>query len=288
MLFGGITHSDEVGSAATHLDAHREKLLVLQKVAPNFAMPSAPPPVAPPINGQASQNGPIPNALMTAPPAAARAPWEPPDVVARPNSEPRHQVLTAELAQKHYNIQWFMLPTGMGGTWLKDGDLTTAVVDLRTGVSSRTGTWTPNHLEAKWGHQVDGKGNIWHVNLLPSERDGDSSGKQVHFLTVQQQCEKSTPKELITRTHYVVSESSGWSGQPIDTFQQESLNHYAVLASGLTVTSSNRVFSYQGQPIRDGQLLSKYRKTANFVPIETLGGIDLKDSLDDYLQSIAD
>lgn len=269
------------------------------------ATPAAPPPnamspqaddVIPPDPSDSPPAGaaPSPAAVPTAPaavPAALvavpAAPYQKSFGVARPTAEPSIPVLKAEVAQQHYTVQWFMLPSWMAGTWRKDGDLTTRVTDLRSGSTSYNKTWTDNRLEAIWGHQRDSRGNYWHVNLLPSERDGLSGTTRVCFLTVAQQCERTDVSQLLTRTHYVVSESNAWNGQPLDTFQQESLNHYAMLGDGeLLNSSSNRVFSYQGAPVRDGQLESRFRRVANFVPVESMGGIDLKASLSDYLDSI--
>lgn len=47
-----------------------------------------------------------------------------------------------------------------------------------------------------------------------------------------------------------------------------------------------QVFTYDGQPVRDGQLQSKFRKIGNFRATEFMGGINLRDSLRDYLQSL--
>lgn len=166
--------------------------------------------------------------------------------------------------------------------------MTTGVTDLRTGVSSARNEWEENKLQAVWGHQQDAQGNYWHVNLLPSERDGASSGKLVRFITVLQQCVTSSSQQLITRTHYVVSESNPWNNQPIDTFQQESFNHYAPAAQNQLVnSSSNRVFTYAGEPGRDGSLVSQFAKIGPFTPVATLNGVDLRASLNEYLQSHA-
>lgn len=173
----------------------------------------------------------------------------------------------------------------MAGTWLKEGDMTTKVIDLRTGRESDLNEWTPNRLQASWGHQIDSAGNVWHANLLPSERDGVSEGRAVRFVTVAQSCLETNQQGVVTRTHYIVSESNVWNNQPIDNFQQESLNHYYLSGATLVNSSSNRVFSYRGQPMREGHLESKFQKTGQFAPVASLNGFDLRAALNDYLQS---
>jgi hypothetical protein len=99
--------------------------------------------------------------------------------------------------------------------------------------------------------------------------------------------ESTAPNALVTRTHYVVSESYGRGGPVADIFQQEALNHYQIMAeSELQNNSTNRVFAYQGQPIRDGALLTRFNRVGAFVPTASLSGIDLVLSLNDYLRSI--
>ena len=195
---------------------------------------------------------------------------------------------SAQAAQSvpRYTIHWFMIPSWMAGVWLKDGDMTTSITDFRTGMTSNQNEWTENHLENKWGHQQDAKGNFWHADLLPEERDGMSAGKLVRFLVVERHLESSSAQQLVTRVHYLVSESNPWSHQPIDSFQQESLNHYSLTAKDhILNSSSNRVFTYQGQPIREGHLYSEFAKVGQFTPVATINGLDLKTSLDDYLQT---
>jgi len=156
-------------------------------------------------------------------------------------------------------IEWFRVPRVMAGTWSKKGDITLDVTDLGTGIKRPVGAWTDNEMVVHMGHQMDRAGNVWHVNILPSEKDSLSNGKQVRFMTVQQVCEQYTPSDLSTRTHYVITETYGNTGQVADQFQQESLNHYTLVNEGeMQNTSSNRVFTYNGQPLRDGTIQSKF------------------------------
>lgn len=257
-LFGGLSHSEDLPHVDQALQSHRMRGAV-SATQPEAVPQDEIPPAVP---------------LQQGPPQQSEQPQQP----SRP--------LQANATQQRYVVEWFIIPPWMAGNWYKEGDLTTRVTNLRTGASSAVSEWTPNKLSERWGHQIDQQGNFWHANLLPSEQDGTSDNKKVRFVAVAQRCEKSTPSELLTRTHYVVSESDIWSGQAVDMFQQESLNHYVLSGqSEITNTSSNRVFTYQGRPERDGQLLSKFRKTGNFLPVEVMNGINLRDSLRDYLSS---
>lgn len=289
-LFAGISHQQELPQAHEVLKPHLERQLkasVPEQAAPKPA-PAAPgPPHNQPtvISGMVAQKAPI---VSSAAPTlsgqtAFTQSYIPSFGVARVTAERNVQ---APRPAQHYIIQWFMIPPWMAGVWQKDGDMTTNVTDLRTGRSSSQNEWTDNRLQATWGHQQDAQGNYWHVNLLPAERDGVSGGKQVRFVTVDQACESSTQAQLMTRTHYVVSESSVWNNQPVDTFQQESLNHYALSAQKQLInSSSNRVFTYQGQPVREGHLVSQFVRVAPFKSVASMNGIDLRASLYEYLQS---
>lgn len=183
-------------------------------------------------------------------------------------------------------IEWFQIPRSMAGSWVKKGDLTLDVTDLRNGIKRQVGTWTDNEMVVHMGHQMDRSGNVWHVNILPSEKDSTSNGKQVRFMTVQQICEQYTPSNLSTRTHYVITETYGGTGQVADMFQQESINHYSLLNDGeMQNMSSNRVFTYNGKPVRDGTLQSKFNRIGPFEPLAQMNGVDLAQSLNQFLSS---
>lgn len=284
-LFAGISHQQELPQAHEVLKPHLERQLKASlpaQTAPKPAPPHSQPTV---ISGMAAQKAPIASSVaprLSAQTAFAQS-YIPSFGVARITAE---RSVQAPQPVQHYVIQWFMIPAWMAGVWQKDGDMTTNVIDLRTGRSSSQNEWTENRMQATWGHQQDAQGNYWHVNLLPAERDGMSGGKRVRFVSVDQVCESSTPAQLMTRTHYVVSESSAWNNQPIDTFQQESLNHYALSAQKQLInSSSNRVFTYQGQPVREGHLVSQFVRVAPFKSVASMNGIDLRVSLYEYLQS---
>lgn len=295
-LFAGVSHQQELPQAHEVLKPHIDRRNTSVSVSP-VQIPSKPALSAPPVQavqqtqplviaGQVAQKAPVLPAVSTPKLAAQSAftqPYMPAFGVARLTAE--NNTAPPQPAH-HYTIQWFMIPPWMAGVWQKDGDMTTNVTDLRSGRSSNQNEWTENRLQATWGHQQDAQGNYWHVNMLPSERDGVSAGKAVRFVTVQQACESSTMAQLLTRTHYIVSESSAWNNQPLDTFQQESLNHYALSPQKQLInSSSNRVFTYQGQAVREGHLVSQFVKVAPFKAVASMNGIDLRASLNDYLQN---
>ncbi|MBN9394231.1 MAG: hypothetical protein J0H83_03235 [Candidatus Melainabacteria bacterium] len=191
--------------------------------------------------------------------------------------------------QGKFYIQWFCVPRWMAGSWYKQGDRTISVTDLRTGMTRPSGQFIDNEMTVSWGHQLDRQGNVWHANILPDERDSTSSGKSVVFKTVQQKAESLQADALTTRTHYLVTESHPVTRQVVDMFQQESLNLYTPQNTdqgiALLNKSSNRVFTYQGRPMRDGILESRFKRVAGFQPVPEAWGISLADSLRDYLNA---
>ena len=223
--------------------------------------------------------------VMTPQQAPLQAEAQAQAAVSKPAPAPVSAAVRAPATLQQPVIEWFPIPTPMAGVWTKRGDLTTSVTDLRTGLSEALSQWTDDEMTVTWGHQTDKNGDIWHANVLPAERDSESNGKAVKFLTVGQKLEGKGADALITRTHYVVSESYGRGGPVSDVFQQEALNHYQVLAeSELSNNSTNRVFTYQGTAIRDGVLQTKFARVAAFAPTQNLAGIDLVQSLNDYLR----
>lgn len=171
----------------------------------------------------------------------------------------------------------------MAGKWLKQGDLTESVTDLRTGITTPVNRFTDDELTVSWGHQVDKNGNVWHANIMPFERDGSTRGLQVRFIIVSLQAQEIAANELISRIHSIIVESQGTVVTKV--FQQEALNHYYVSERQIVNRSSNRDFTYEGAPLRDGMLVSKFDKIAPFQPVPTLQGVDLARALDEYLKS---
>jgi hypothetical protein len=189
-------------------------------------------------------------------------------------------------AQSAQRVDWFKVPPWMAGTWTKKGDMTTSVTDLRSGRSSMMQQWTEDELTVTWGHQIDRAGNIWEANVVPSERDAVSDAKPVSFLLVNCHCESTSPQQVITRMHYIVSENQGWGAGAVEPFQQESLNDYTpISAVELQNYSSTRVFSSDGRPLRDGMLLSRFQRVAPFRIINNLDGIDLRASFSYFLRT---
>lgn len=287
-LFAGVSHQELLPQAHESIQPHVQKqrvaiALEVQKpvLSPERIMTAPPIAFLPKLTETVVK--PAPRSPVLEEQTAVKQSYEPAFGVARLTAQRRPD---PPRPAQHYTIEWFMIPSWMAGVWLKSGDMTTHVTDLRTGVTSSQNEWTDNRMEVSWGHLQDARGNYWHVNLLPSERDGMSAGKLVRFLTVAQKCEGSSPQLLLTRTHYIVSESNPWNNQPVDTFQQESINQYEMSGQNeILNSSSNRVFTYQGVPVREGHLVSKFNKIRGFTPVATLNGVDLRASLNDYLKS---
>ncbi len=278
-LYGGVSHSESLPHVDNALTKHREV------VKPHS------------LSAGASESGKtmtgttdaitaltsLPGQNLQAGVVQNKTAYVPLSGIAQPTND-NNKVLSGQVQK--YTAEWFMIPKWLAGQWAKAGDLTVSLTDLQTGQKSFPNEWVDNKMHAHWGHQTDKVGNVWHVNILPSERDGQSGGKNVRFLTVVQKCEKTDESALVTRTQYVVSESNFVTGQALDMFQQESLNHYILTPQKDVVNvSTNRVFNYQGVPLRDGQLKSEYNRIAEFSPVPVLNGIDLKQSLNDFLDA---
>jgi len=243
-LFGGLEHRDSLPDAS-------ELKATAEQHQPNFQSEHAMLAPAVPMQGEASTQAPLQGAVAT---------------LQRPA------------------VEWFMIPVWMAGRWHKRGDMTVSVTDLVTGRTGMPNVWTDNDMTVRWGHQSDRAGNIWHANFIPAEKDGESGGDIVRFLTVAQSCEKTTPQVLITRTHYVVTKSPQGGNEVLESYQQESLNNYALTADGeLENQSSNKMFHMNGKAYRIGTLESRFSRIQGFMPANFDRGIDMRIALTDYL-----
>lgn len=181
-------------------------------------------------------------------------------------------------------VEWFQIPVWMAGTWSKQGDTTISATDLHSGYTQNLNQWTDNRMTVAFGHQIDRSGTIWQANILPAETDSMSGAKSVKFFATARKCERVNQQELVTRTHYIITESFAGTGQVVDQFQQESLNDYTICPDGrLLNRSSNRVFTYGGRPVRDGNLESKFSKLAPFAVKQVLDGVDLNETFKSFL-----
>lgn len=256
VLFGGVKHSQSL--PAVHYSQHLQGQATQQNLSKPMQGQATQQGLGQPMQGQVAQQG---------APATANSitiPKIPKLVLPAPR------------------IEWFMIPKWLAGRWTKKGDQTVSVTNLRTGTTRPTNIWIDDEMTVTWGYQVDKTGTVWHANLLPSWRDSYSNGKYVRFLTTSLISESVNAQRLVTRSHYLVTEST--RGHVMQSFQQESVNMYTLGSDGvLTDTSSNRVFTNDGQPVRDGRLSSRFTKVAEFRPRPDERGLNMAESFKQYL-----
>jgi hypothetical protein len=181
-------------------------------------------------------------------------------------------------------IYWQKLAPWMGGVWKKRGDMTVQVTDPRTGITSPTNEWTDDEMTITFGHIRDAEGNIWHAYLIPSERDGRSSGQVVRFVTVEFQGQWQPPN-VVSRARYLISEASDPSNLRF-LYQEESLNEYSSISeTEMQNYSSDKMFDYEGRPVRQGLLVSRFKRVKPFTPAQEENGIPLMPSFKAYLTS---
>jgi len=202
-----------------------------------------------------------------------------------------HETPRAELPQEQgqatnaqTKVVWFIVPPWMAGVWAKRGDMTVQVTDPRTGIASNTNEWTDDEMQIRFGHIRDAQGNIWHAYLIPSERDGRSRGQVVRFVTVDFQPVSQAPN-VVGRSRYLISEASDPTRLRF-LYQEESLNEYSPINENeIQNYSSDRMYDYEGRPVRQGLLVSRFKRVAQFSPTEVENGFLLMQSFKAYLTS---
>jgi hypothetical protein len=194
----------------------------------------------------------------------------------------REQTAQPTIAQPR--VLWFMMPTWMAGVWTKPGDMTVQVTDPRTGTTSNTNEWTDDVMTIRFGHVRDAQGNIWHAYLIPSERDGRSGGQVVRFVTVDFQPVSQAPA-VVGRARYLISEASDPKNLRF-LYQEESLNEYTPISeTEIQNYSSDKMFDYEGRPVRQGLLVSRFKRVRQFSPASEENGVPLMPSFKAYLTS---
>ena len=181
-------------------------------------------------------------------------------------------------------IIWVQIPKWMAGQWTKRGDLTVQVTDPHTGYTTSTNEWTDDAMTLTFGHILDKEGNIWHAYLIPSERDGYSGGTLVRFITTDFQPIQRDETKTISRSRYLIAQSSNPNSNYL--MQEESLNQYQpVNEEEIDNYSSNRIYSYDGRPMRQGLLVSRFKRDKFFTPITQENGIELMPAFKKFLMN---
>lgn len=181
-------------------------------------------------------------------------------------------------------VQWFPVPDWLAGAWMKDGDVETYARDFRTGQVSTQQVWLTNRVRLEFGHQVDALGTIWHAELLPFRADGNRGQTQDRRYVMQMDCLSSTPQSVALNFRSIVTNMDTSSNRVLESKQQEEIVTFKPSVPNMIAThSSIKGFTDRGQPVNQYETHTERRKIAAFVPVDQLRGINLKESLAEFL-----
>jgi len=181
-------------------------------------------------------------------------------------------------------VQWFPVPDWLAGAWMKDGDVETYARDFRTGQVSTQQVWLTNRVRLEFGHQVDALGTVWHAELLPFRADGNRGQTQDRRYVMQMDCLSSTPQSVALNFRSIVTNMDTSSNRVLESKQQEEIVTFKPSVPNMIAThSSIKSFTDRGQPVNQYETHTERRKIAAFVPVDQLRGVNLKESLAEFL-----
>lgn len=183
-------------------------------------------------------------------------------------------------------VAWFPVPDWLAGAWLKSGDMETYVKDFRTGEEITKPIWLDNKVRLAFGHQRDCLGTVWHAEVLPFRADGNRGRSTDHRYVMDMTCLKSQLDMVSLRFHSNVFQVDPQDGEIETTTQQEEIVTFRPDKEGIIATaSSTRTFDENGQAIIQSNSNAERSKLADFVPVNELNGINLVESLTQFLTS---
>ncbi len=183
-------------------------------------------------------------------------------------------------------VTWFPVPEWMAGTWLKEGDTETYLRDFRTGQEMRRPIWMNNRVQLSFGHQRDALGTVWHAEILPFRADGNRGNNTTDKRYVMDiSCLNSSPQTVALGFRSLIVVVNPNTNRINNTDQQEEIVTFRPAASPglLDTSSSTKTFDENGQPLLQLASNTERKKLADFMPVNQLNGINLTESLFEFL-----
>jgi hypothetical protein len=182
------------------------------------------------------------------------------------------------------HIEWFPIPIWMAGTWAKQGDYEDSAVKLQTGQQLGSPVFIRNADSLSFGDQCDGKGTVWHAEILPFRSDGYNGKTEDRRYVTQMRCVTNSAQLVVLQVRSFVSSIDLKKHKVRGSKQQDEFITFQPLdAQQIQTFSSTRSYSATGQPLMQSRSHTTRTRAAAFVPVPTINGIDLRRSLAQYL-----
>jgi len=181
-------------------------------------------------------------------------------------------------------IEWFPVPPWMAGTWTKQGDYDTYALNMRNGQQMTQPVYVANVVTISFGHQIDAQGTVWNAEVLPFRADGFRGPKQQdhRFVTDESCLENTRAAVTLHMRSFIVTVDNKQKVK--DNKQQDEMIRFTPSGPGAIRTdSSTRTYDANGKGTFQSRSYTTRTKTREFMPIAQLNGIDLRQSLAQYL-----
>ena len=185
--------------------------------------------------------------------------------------------------------EWIMIPASLAGTWARDGSVLLSLHD------EQTNKWTyPNEQSFPQGSyvrgfQADSQGNIWDCPRARRQRfETSADGKTRIYIVItgRRQMLVTGPNSIRDYGEVTLVDVDIASGRIVTVSRSEQIVERKVLQYGvISAESSKRTFTPQGKLIATYTDRSQEKRTALFLPVDTINGFDLRASFQKFITS---
>lgn len=184
-------------------------------------------------------------------------------------------------------VEWFRVPKWLIGQWRSDEIRTISCDETGKGETIKKPIVESMKSHEQFGTQYDNQGNVWSDLMFPRHnRPQEGQGFTLDQTIISGKCMESSNSHVVLflRTRNVRIDSQ--TGRIVEAFQGESINSYSPLeGKRVLVEASNRKFDADGNPIVTTVTRNVNNFAGPFVPLPQKHGVDLRQSLSDYLKA---
>lgn len=177
------------------------------------------------------------------------------------------------------NILWYRIPNWLGGTF----KTSTATVRNMSGAPIGSGVQIA-HSKQVYGRQVDANGDLWEAELLPYvQKWGFFIGKD-RQVVVQKTPLEMDENHIVLKMHTYDLLLGPVGGFIIRSDQMDAIKTITRSKKGMHVHSDVMTYTSAGRPKMRYTHDYDGKRVSNFEPVANERGVDLKQSLSDFLE----
>lgn len=195
-----------------------------------------------------------------------------------------NQLDTTQLQAQTPDNNWFPIPNWLAGSWHSETKLIDYVQDCKTGATMSPHVVVKEVGTAVHGHQRDKTGRIWEFIQIPHMRKVGLANGTAYVRAVKEDVIATDPSAVIVKVLSNQITVSDKNQQIVASNQVQQIGTYTPLDEGLVqLSASVRNFDNDGAPIQLQKQSLTMQRSAPYVDMDSLDGLDLKRLFSEYL-----